>query len=180
METFIIGVYDDPLHAQSAKNELLASGFSRRNVQLNPDPALAATKGTAIQSKQDNSISASIGNFFRSMFFSMGDKSTLSHVYAEAVRRGSSVLTVDTINDEQRVLAEEIMHRFNPIDIEERSSEWVRHGWRGYDPDAPMMSHDEIHQERSKRAAEKAGDQTTKSGTVRTFQRGKGSSGQDQ
>lgn len=108
MELTIIGMDDDRGHAQSAKNELLASGFSRSNVQLNPDHDLSATRGPSIQSEKDATLHASIGNFFRSLF-SMDDKSTYSNVYAEAVRRGSYVLTVDVANDEQRVRAEEIM-----------------------------------------------------------------------
>lgn len=151
MEITIISVYDDHAHAQSARNELLASGFSRRNVQLNPDPE-SARPGAAVA--KDGSVSGGIGDFFRSMF-GVGDKSTHSNVYAEAVRRGSSVLTVDVESDEQCTRAEEIMQRYGPIDIEERSSDWMRHGWRGHDPDAVRP----------------AG-----SATVRSFQRGKDSS----
>lgn len=135
MELTIIGMYDDRDHARSAKNELLASGFSRRNVQLNPDHDLSATRGPSIQSEKDTSLHASIGNFFRSLF-SMDDKSTYSNVYAEAVRRGSYVLTVDVASDEQRVRAEEIMGHYGPVDIDERSAGWIRQGWRGYDPEA--------------------------------------------
>jgi hypothetical protein len=172
MEITIIGVYDEASHAQSARNELLTSGYSRRSVQLNPDPDLSRKRSVP----QDSSVSASISNFFRSMF-GVGDKSTHSHVYAEAVRRGSSVLTVDVISDEERTRAEEIMHRYMPIDIEERSSEWMRHGWRGHDPNAPMMTREEIHRERSQRLASQREQQS--SGGVRTFQRGKDSSAQD-
>jgi hypothetical protein len=66
----------------------------------------------------------------------MDDKSTYSNVYAEAVRRGSYVLTVDVDTDELRLRAEEIMGRHGSVDIDERSADWVRHGWRGYDPTA--------------------------------------------
>ncbi len=134
METTIIGVYDDPSSAQNARNELIASGFSRRNVQLNPDPDQSSATGTTAQTQQDSSINASIGNFFRSLF-GVGDKSTLSHVYAEAVRRGSTVVTVEVISDEQRARAEEIVQRYGPVDMEQRSADWVRHGWRGHDPE---------------------------------------------
>ena len=175
MELTIIGVYDEGSHAQSARNELLASGFSRRNVQLNPDPDVAPT---AVQAPQDSSVSASIGNFFRSLF-GVGDKSTHSNVYAEAVRRGSSVITVDVDSDQQRVLAEEIMQRHMPIDIEERTEDWLRHGWRGHDPNAPMMSREEILRERARRLAGQKEQQNTAS-AVKAFQRGKDTSGQNE
>jgi hypothetical protein len=135
MELTIIAVYDDLTHARSAKNELLASGFSRRDVQLNPDHELSATRGPSVQSEKSATLSGSIENFFRS-FLSMDDKSTYSNVYAEAVRRGSYVLTVDVDTDERRILAEEVMGRHGSVDIDERSAEWIRHGWRGYDPQA--------------------------------------------
>lgn len=135
MAITIIGVYDEYPQGYSAKNELIASGFSRRKVQLNPDrgpfPAKAGTP-----EKDDSSVRAGIGIFFRSLF-GVGDKSTHSNVYAEAVRRGSYVLTVDVDDDEHRMRAEEIMNRYGPVDMEERSVDWMRRGWRGHDPSAP-------------------------------------------
>jgi hypothetical protein len=133
VELTIIGVYDDRAHARNARNELLASGFSRSNVQLNPDHDLSAMRGPSVQKEKNVTVNDSIGNFFRSLF-SIDDKSTYSNVYAEAVRRGSYVLTVDVESDEQRVRAEGIMGRYGPVDIDERSADWIRHGWRGHDP----------------------------------------------
>ena len=132
METTVISVYDDPARALSAKNELIASGFSSRNVQLNPDPDQATKKEA-----HESAVNASIGNFFRSFFFGVGDKSTLSHIYADAVRRGSSVLIVNTESDAQLARAKEIVGHHDPVDMEERSSHWIQQGWRGHNPEAP-------------------------------------------
>jgi hypothetical protein len=134
MELIIIGVYDDLTHGRSAKNELLASGFTRSEVQLNPDHELPATKAPLVENEKSGTLSGSVENFFRSLI--MGDKGTYSNVYAEAVRRGSCVLTVDVDSDERRLRAKEIMGRHGSVDIEERSAEWVRHGWSGHDPQA--------------------------------------------
>lgn len=131
MELTIIGVYEDLAHARSAKNDLIASGFPTRSVQLNPDHEQSTTRGPSIQ--KSPTVSASIENFFRSLF-SLDDKSTYSNLYAEAVRRGNYVLTVDVASDEARVQAEQIMNRYGPMDMDERSADWVRHGWRGYNP----------------------------------------------
>jgi hypothetical protein len=136
MELVIIGVYDDLAHARSAKNDLIASGFARGAVQLNPDHE-STTRGPSVQKAA--SFGASVDNFFRSLL-SMDDKSTYSNVYAEAVRRGSYVLTVDVDSDEQRLRTEEIMRRFGPVDIDERTADWVRHGWRGHDPQAAQKT----------------------------------------
>src|SRR4051794_2345012 len=104
MELIIIGVYDNLMHARSAKNELLAAGFPRSDVQLNPDHDLSATRGPSVQREKNATFSGSVENFFRSLF-SLDDKSTYSNVYAEAVRRGSYVLTVDIDTDELRIRA---------------------------------------------------------------------------
>jgi len=70
-------------------------------------------------------------------------------VYAESVRRGSYVLTVDARSEEEVDRATEIMDCFDPTDIDERSSQWKNQGWSGYDPSAPRLSKDEIERERS-------------------------------
>lgn len=140
MELVIIGVYDDLEHARSGKNDLIASGFPRSTVQLNPDHDLTATRGPSVQ--KSSTFGASVDNFFRSLL-SMDDKSTYSNVYAEAVRRGSYVLTVDVDSDDLRVKAEEIMRRYGPVDIDERTADWVRHGWRGHDPQATARPADQ-------------------------------------
>jgi uncharacterized protein (TIGR02271 family) len=70
-------------------------------------------------------------------------------MYAESVRRGSCVLTVDARTEEEADRATAIMDRFNPTDIDERSSQWKQQGWSGYDASAPRLSRDEIEKERS-------------------------------
>jgi hypothetical protein len=133
MELVVIGLYDDLTHAQGAKNELIASGFTRRDVQLNPDHDLSATGGASVP-KGSGTVSGTIENFFQSLI--VGDKSSYSNVYADAVRRGQYVLTVDVYSDERRRLAEEVMRHHEPAGIDERSVDWVRHGWIGHNPQA--------------------------------------------
>ena len=133
MELVLIGVYDDLAHAQAAKNELIASGFTRREVQLNPDHELSAAGGASVP-KGSGTVTGTIENFFQSLI--MGDKGTYSNVYADAVRRGQYVLTVDVDSDERRLGAEDIMRHHGPVDIDKRSVDWVRHGWIGHDPQA--------------------------------------------
>lgn len=140
MEITIIGVFEKQQDARSAKYDLLASGFSRSTVQLNPDDEFSATTNPSAQNQNSASLNASIGNFFSSLF-NVHDKHTYSNVYAEAVKRGESVLTVDVVSDDQRVLAKEIMARHGAAEIEERSADWIRHGWRGHNPEeAPSQA----------------------------------------
>ena len=134
MELTIIGIYEDQQNARSAKYGLLSSGFGRTMVQLSPDDEFSTETSTSPQDRKSTSLEAGIDNFFTSLLHSRG-KNTYSNVYAEAVRRGDSVLTVDVVSDEQRALAKEIMARYSPAEIEERSADWMRHGWRGHNPE---------------------------------------------
>jgi hypothetical protein len=48
------------------------------------------------------------------------------------------VLTVDVETDAQRTSVEAIMGRYQPVDMEQRSADWMQHGWRGHDPSAAL------------------------------------------
>jgi uncharacterized protein (TIGR02271 family) len=144
MENTVVGVYDSYAQAQSAMNELLTAGFSRSEVQLNPESERATSGQTATSSDQSGS---GIGHFFRSLF-GMDEDREHRDVYAEAVRRGSCVLTANAGSDEQRERAVEIMNRYNPVNIDERATQWKSQGWTDYDETAPMYTDTEIAKER--------------------------------
>lgn len=135
----VVGVYDNFSDADDAVQGLVAAGFPRANVRLNSesDSAVApqSTASDVAQSKESG-----IGGFFRSLF-GAGEE---HNAYAESVRRGSCVLTVDARSEEEVDTAMEIMDRFNPTDIDERSSQWKKQGWSGYDASAPRLPVDEI------------------------------------
>ncbi|RJF97185.1 YsnF/AvaK domain-containing protein [Noviherbaspirillum saxi] len=145
MENTIVGVYDSYAQAQNALNELLGSGFSRSDVQLSPD---AESSAGISDVSTAGSGGSGIGNFFRSLF-GMDEHREHGDIYSEAVRRGSCVLTVNAASDEQRDRAMEIMNRFDPVDIDERSSHWRSQGWSGYDESAPMYTDSEIEKDRA-------------------------------
>lgn len=52
-----------------------------------------------------------------------------AHLYDEGVRRGGILVMVNSSEDMARQ-AGDIMGRFNPINITERSAEWERSGWK--------------------------------------------------
>jgi len=69
--------------------------------------------------------------------------------YAEGVRRGGALLTVDA--DDQMVdQARQIMDRHNPVDINQRADYWRQSGWKGYDEKAKPYTADQINQDRAK------------------------------
>jgi hypothetical protein len=129
----VIGVYDEFEPAQGAKNEVLAAGFSWRAVQLNPDHEVHREQRSSTPHTDDPSVRAGLATLVRS-FFGDADKSTHSNLYGEAVRRGAYVLTVDVDTEDQRTQVEAIMDRHHPVNLEQRSAEWLAQGWRGHDP----------------------------------------------
>jgi uncharacterized membrane protein len=54
-----------------------------------------------------------------------------AHFYAEGVRRGGTLVTVNAENDELAARAVEIMKRHGAVDLEQRADEWKRQGWNG-------------------------------------------------
>jgi hypothetical protein len=73
-----------------------------------------------------------------------------AHVYAEGVRRGSSLVTVRA--DDARVTeAEEIMGRYNPVDIDQRATDYRATGtWDRFDETRGAMTPEEMAAERAR------------------------------
>jgi len=150
MENTVVGVYDSYAQAQNVMNELLACGFSRDEVQLSPDADRTTTEQTTTA---DSGSGSGIGHFFRSLF-GMEDEEDRQHhdIYSEAVRRGSCVVTVYADNDEERERAVDVMNRFDPVDIDERASQWRSEGWTSYDAAAPAYTDADIERDRARYA----------------------------
>ncbi len=175
MQNTVIGVYDNFTEAQAAVNELTARGFSRTNVNLSPEQE-SPTARTSVLQRSDEDEGWGIGKFFRSMFGSDEPEASHTDVYHEAVRRGSYLVTVDADSDEQRDQATEILNRFNPVDIDERSSNWRSQGWSSYDRNAGVLSEDEIKRERSLYASSTSRPTSSASATKGNLRSEKGTS----
>jgi len=67
-------------------------------------------------------------------------------IYAEGVRRGGTLITITT-NDEWAERAEQIMNRYNPVDLDTRSSLWRERGWSRFDESAAPYNREQIEQE---------------------------------
>jgi uncharacterized membrane protein len=67
--------------------------------------------------------------------------------YAEGVRRGGTLVTAH-VDDSMANRVASILDRYNPVDLETRSSLWREEGWSGYDPDARPYTFEEIERER--------------------------------
>ena len=72
-----------------------------------------------------------------------------AHVYSEAVRRGSSLVTVRT-DDARAAEADGILNNHKPIDVAQRRDAYRQTGWSKYDPNSKGYTADEIRKERER------------------------------
>ncbi|MGL4965876.1 MAG: hypothetical protein ACRC67_31940 [Inquilinus sp.] len=70
-----------------------------------------------------------------------------AHVYAEGVRRGGTLLTVQ-VEPDQAAQVEEILLENGAVDAAARGEAYRSSGWTRYDPAAPAYTPDEIARER--------------------------------
>ena len=117
-QTHLVAVFDDYDTARKAQNELIEEGFSRDDVHITgEDKPRVQTASSGSSYSTESAHEGGISGFFHRIFGS--DEHEDRGHYAEAVNRGSAVLTVDA--DESDVdTATEILNRYNPVNLDER------------------------------------------------------------
>lgn len=123
MQHTLVAIFDNRSDAQSAMDELLASGFARSDVNVSSADGSTQTGSTAGASvvadgTHDEGIGASIKHFFSNLFGDEHDEH--AHRYAGAVTGGRHVLTVTTQSEPEVERAADVVERFGPVDIDER------------------------------------------------------------
>jgi len=143
-KTTVIAVFDDFSTADRATRELVDAGIQRdaMSVKSNFRTGAAGRSG----SSEDNE--GGISGFFRRLFSSHDDDKG-SDDYAEAIRRGSTVLCVDA-PEAQLDRAVEILNSAGAIDIDRRVASYRELGYEGYDANAPAYSAEEAQAERGR------------------------------
>jgi uncharacterized membrane protein len=77
----------------------------------------------------------------------MGIPETEAGYYAEGIRRGGTLVIVNTTEDwVDRVV--DVMESHNPIDVEERATEWRTGGWTGFDASAAPYTESQLEADR--------------------------------
>ncbi len=144
----VVGVFDDYPTAERVIRDLTSNGIPRNAIDINSNymsESAGSTKGSTRERE------GGISGFFSRLF---GTEEESGH-YAEAVRRGSAVVTV-TATEDQLDRAIEIMNQHGAIDIDRRISEYQQTGYERFNPDAPPYSSEEAARERERfRASEK-------------------------
>jgi hypothetical protein len=118
----VVAVFDRFGAAQGAKNELLVSGFTWRQVQLSPDHEVEVKERPANRQAGDQSVSTTMGNLVRGLFGVDSNRSAHGDLYGAPVRHGDYVLILDADTEEQRAHAEGIMRRFQPVDLKHQKT----------------------------------------------------------
>ncbi|MGZ8301079.1 MAG: hypothetical protein ACXW2U_00080 [Telluria sp.] len=121
MEHTLIAVFDNRADAQSAMDELLLSGFSQQSVRLSEEMGEIG-EAAAADTTEDEGFAASIKHFFNDVFGR--DTGVHSHKYSTAVSKGHHVLTVTASGEQEVERAADIVERFGPVDIDEKTAEW--------------------------------------------------------
>ncbi len=71
-----------------------------------------------------------------------------AHVYAEGLRRGSTLVSV-VAEEEHTARVEDILNRHNPTDLDRRSTVWRESGWQSFDTEAELYNTEDIARERN-------------------------------
>jgi uncharacterized protein (TIGR02271 family) len=154
MNQTVVAVFDEYGDAQSAVNALYQEGgFTRADVKLSPAEDTDDARRQSLRAQANSDVNAAdtggwnIGDFFKSLFGTdqHGDD---AGVYAEAVRRGAYMVSVDAPTESQADRAADILQRFHAVDLEQRAQGWRSGGWGGYQADAPLYTAEEINKDR--------------------------------
>lgn len=124
MSQILIAAFDHYTEADQAKQALISQGIANGAIQLsassNPATVDSEPMDIAAGKQQSQSVGDAVSAFFRSVFTDDADTGP----YPEAMRRGSTLVTVSLDNSAQVPAVEETLTRHGAIDVNERSSQW--------------------------------------------------------
>ncbi len=148
MNHTVAAIFDSYGDAQSAINALFNEGFSSADVKLSPSDESREAREQAVGQSAPTKEGWGIGDFFRSLFGS-DQHSDDAGMYAEAIRRGSYLVSIDASTEAEAERAVDIVMRFNPVDLSPRAEHWRSGGWTGYQSGAPVYTEEEIRNEQA-------------------------------
>jgi len=123
MDRTVVAAFDSQHDAERALEALVDAGFSRTSARITSNTSGSDhTSGVTSTHGREETLGDKIASFF-----GFGDD---EEIYSEAVRRGSCVLTVDAADETEADRAQDILHRFSPVDLDERTQEWRGSGWQ--------------------------------------------------
>ncbi|MEO0317033.1 MAG: hypothetical protein RL404_710 [Pseudomonadota bacterium] len=149
MNHTVAAIFDTYGDAQSAMNALFNEGFASGDLKLSPSVDTAEERERALRGGSAPPAEGwSIGEFFRALF-GKDQYSDDAGMYAEAVRRGSYLLSIDAATEARAEQAVDILMRFSPVDLSSRAEHWRSQGWTGYQGESPVYTEEEIRNEQA-------------------------------
>lgn len=157
MTKTVVALYDSVSDAETVSTELSSAGFTDTEVVDNSSsgtdraawsgnevtdsslaagaPGIVGTPLGAMAGSDASSTSSAVSEGIMGRLRRAGVPEDDSHVYAEGVRRGGS-LVIARLADDNVDRGLEIMSNYRPVDIDERGSQWRTEGWSKYDESA--------------------------------------------
>lgn len=142
MNKTLVGIFDDYTKAQAAVKALSGAGVKQGDISIarNEGTGKGYTKyGGANSKNYDNgeSMGDSISGFFGSLFGTNDDVSVTpeTDVYAESVRRGSTVVTAQ-VAENMVDKAADILNNNGAIDVDRRTAQYRQAGYKKFDAKA--------------------------------------------
>nr|WKF59783.1 hypothetical protein HUO10_004294 [Paraburkholderia busanensis] len=120
MRHTVIGLFDTYSQAESARDTLVQTGFGRETIELQTAPE--PTVGSATDEVASSGLMANIERFLSSLF-ATGPRAPDTARYAEALRRGAVLVSVDAASEAHAELARGTFARLGAIDIGDRAPE---------------------------------------------------------
>lgn len=120
----VVGLFDSQQEAEQARQDLIDHGFSEEEVSVSQQ---------ASEGGQDRGFWDSVRDFFS------GEDAAY---YEEASRRGAIVVTAKVRGEQRADEAADILERHNPVDVEDRASQWRDEGG-GESQQRPSAEHTE-------------------------------------
>jgi len=143
MATTLVGIFDDYAQAQKAVRELTHSGVKQGEISIarNEPSGKGYTTYGGANSKDyttGTSIGDKISNFFDGIFGTDINDDERG-VYAESVRRGSTIVVVNT-DDAGTERAAEILNRAGALDVDQRHAQYRAAGYKKFDAKVPLYN----------------------------------------
>lgn len=136
----VLSAFDARDAAQRATELLVEEGFPPENIHIEPAGGHAQsenariTAGMLASAERETAVgpgAATALDHFFDRLLGRGEHAPHSEICAEAVRRGSAVVVVDTSSEVSAERAATVLQENGAYDIEERSEQWRRDGWSG-------------------------------------------------
>jgi uncharacterized protein (TIGR02271 family) len=130
-------------------------------------PLIAALTGGAVGALAGAPTGGLVGGLIKTHHMDAED----AEVYAEGVRRGETLLTVQ-VDDAQVSQTRDILNQYNPTDVHGEASNWRSQGWSKFD-ESTTANPDEVKNYRTSRTSSSTGlgastGTTQTTGTTRT------------